>query len=144
MSPFTVLIPSILKWWWAMCELRSRRLITGRHDPSALGTKKIGLRNSSGEFSTWLIACFCNNLCISDVSAADFSWSKVMGVGGWCWFGADVSSKLYPLTVFKIQGSSVIACQFGRKCCSLAPTGRWASCVTTSISRDMPRFGSRV
>ena len=56
---------------------------------------------------------------ISDASAAVLSWSKVMHgcrpVASWCWFGADVSSRLYPLTTFEIQGSSVITCQFGRK-----------------------------
>ena len=31
-------------------------------------------------------------------------------------FEVDVSSKLYPFIVFRIQGSLVLACQFGRKC----------------------------
>lgn len=48
---------------------------------------------------------------------------------------------MYPLIVWSTQGLSVILCQFGRKCCSLAPTGRCASRLAIVKSKHTPMLG---
>ena len=51
-----------------------------------------------------------------------------MSWGGRFWWGREINSSLYPLTVSRTQRLFVILCQFDMKCCSLAPTGRCTSC----------------